>query len=175
VDKSTRLLNERAQVRVLPSPSSYCGVAQAAKSVGLINQRLRVRLPPPRPSSRAGDVTDSIEVLQTSCESLNLSQSTKLFNGDVAQLDTKERRSCKPNDKGSTPFIAFKFDAGMEQGRLDGLISRATAGSIPAPANRFNVPRPTTTERQRHRESPYQLCAFPPFWWIDFNVVRAKR
>ena len=51
----------------------------------------------------AGDVTDSIEVLQTSCEGLTPSRSTKI--GDVAQLE-RERRSCKPVDKGSTPFIA---------------------------------------------------------------------
>jgi hypothetical protein len=37
---------------------------------------------------RAGDVTDSIEVLQTSCEGLNPSQSTK-SSGDVAQLDIR--------------------------------------------------------------------------------------
>ena len=30
-----------------------CGVAQAGKSVRLINERLRVRIPPPRPNSRS--------------------------------------------------------------------------------------------------------------------------
>ena len=64
--------------------------------------------------------------------------STRLFIGDVAQLDIKERRSSTPDDKGSTPFIASKFHAGMEQGWLDGLISRATAGSTPAPATFYS-------------------------------------
>ena len=114
---------------------------------------------------RAGDVTDSIEVLQTSCESLNLSQSTKIFNGDVAQLDTKERRSCKPDDKGSTPFIASKFHAGIEQGRLDGLIRHNRQVRLLLPQLTFSVPRPMTTKRQRHEANVEDLlCAFPPFW-----------
>jgi hypothetical protein len=32
-----------------------CGVAQTGKSVRLINERVRVRIPPPRPNSRPGE------------------------------------------------------------------------------------------------------------------------
>ena|SRR5215510_4278035 len=53
-------------------------VAQVEQSKRLISARLVVQLHPQPPKFRAGDVTESIEVLQTSCEGLNPSQSTKL-------------------------------------------------------------------------------------------------
>ena len=43
---------ERHEVQLLRGlPKSFCGVAQAGKSIRLINERVRVRIPPPRPFS----------------------------------------------------------------------------------------------------------------------------
>ena len=50
--QSVCLLNRMSQVRFLPGPQVRCGVAQAGKSVRLINERVRVRIPPPRPNRK---------------------------------------------------------------------------------------------------------------------------
>src|SRR5216684_2347983 len=61
----------------------YGCVAQADVEQASHKRRLVVRLHPQPPNFRAGDVTDSIEVLQTSCEGLNPSQSTKLRRSSI--------------------------------------------------------------------------------------------
>src|ERR1044072_8418158 len=91
-------------LRGLPKDLNGC-VAQREKSKRLISARLVVQLHPQPPNLRAGDVTDSIEVLQTSREGLSPSQSTKLRRSSMAP----ERSSCKRDDTSSTLVAAARF------------------------------------------------------------------
>jgi hypothetical protein len=68
-------------LRGLPNLQWLC--SSTGKSKRLISARLVVQLHPQPPNLRAGDVTDSIGVLQTSCEGLTPSQSTKLRRSSI--------------------------------------------------------------------------------------------
>ena len=58
-------------------------VAQAELEQASHKREVGGSTPPTATKFRAGDVTDSIEVLQTSCEGLNPSQSTKLRRSSI--------------------------------------------------------------------------------------------
>lgn len=118
--------------------------------------------------------------LQAGRGSSILPSSIKNSHGDVAQLDTRERRSCKPDDKGSTPFIASRFDSSLTRGwskraaRLAHI--QEISGFKSQPRNQSSLSSPKSPHAKTGHKANLNLCFVPSYLprWNDFYCGVAK-
>ena len=73
----------------LEPETNFCGVAQVGKSVRLINERVRVRIPPPRPNLRGYDLKAMMPALQAGCRGSNPLSSTKLRRSSIGSKSVR--------------------------------------------------------------------------------------